>query len=196
MDVKKEFREISRNSIKYRGVPFWSWNDRMEEGEKKSGRNFSVIPGLPDKDGYGDLVDKGLPFYAGSVIYSLKFEYSKKDADRIFLTFEKLDAIATDIKVNGKDTEPIVWKPWELDISKLMKEGENLLEIKLVNSLRNLLGPHHQKEANPIAINPASFSEELQDKYNFVPFGLTRPVKLVRKQKSIIPLLGLSFSQG
>jgi len=39
----------------------------------------------------------------------------------------------------------IGWQPYELDISSLVKEGRNEVEVRVCGSLKNLLGPHHGK---------------------------------------------------
>jgi len=148
----------------------------------KAGDSFNLSPDLPDKASYGNLVEKGLPFYAGAVTYCQKFNYKKK-GEKVCLVLDKLDAIVADLRLNGKKAGVIVWRPWELDISSLIKEGENQLEIKLVSSLRNLLGPHHLKEVDPISVGPYSFPQIQTDKYSFVPFGLTKPAKIVSKTR-------------
>jgi hypothetical protein len=61
-----------------------------------------------------------------------------------------------------------------LPTGNALKPGRNRLEVKLVNSLRNLLGPHHTKGGDGLWVGPAEFSDETRwtDDYVLVPFGL------------------------
>jgi len=49
--------------------------------------------------------------------------------------------------INGESAGIIGWKPYELEISKWIKEGRNEVEVKVTGSLKNLLGPHHNNPA-------------------------------------------------
>ena len=52
---------------------------------------------------------------------------------------------------------PVAWSPWEIDITEAIIQGSNSVSITLINSLRNLLGPHHNAEGELIALSPESF---------------------------------------
>ncbi|MBK7712006.1 MAG: hypothetical protein IPJ37_14350 [Bacteroidales bacterium] len=62
------------------------------------------------------------------------------------------------MKINGNDLPPVAWSPWEVDITDALKEGTNEVSITLINSLRNLLGPHHNAEGELIELSPESFT--------------------------------------
>ncbi|MGC8842588.1 MAG: hypothetical protein ACP5QS_01490, partial [bacterium] len=42
-------------------------------------------------------------------------------------------------KVNGEIVDVRLWEPFEVDITEAVKEGENLLEIEVANTMQNLL---------------------------------------------------------
>ncbi len=42
-----------------------------------------------------------------------------------------------------------MWAPYEIDITSLVKSGKNKIEVELISTLRNLLGPHHRPEGEP-----------------------------------------------
>lgn len=44
-----------------------------------------------------------------------------------------------------------------IDLSHYLKKGKNAVELKLVNNLRNLLGPHHLEEGESYMVRPSSF---------------------------------------
>ena len=132
----------------------------------------------------GDLVLQGYPFYAGSALYRQKVELDALSSEeRVYLKFEDFQAIVARISVNGKKAGLVFWPPYEVEITSLLKEGENLLEIELTGSLRNLLGPHHHSKGELLSVGPQSFVDEVHwvDGYNFVPFGLNE-VKLIRRR--------------
>jgi len=131
----------------------------------------------------GDLTPQGYPFYAGSVVYKQRVKVDGlRPEERIYLRFEDFQAIVARLTVNDKDAGLVFWPPYEIDISPVLKKGENLLEIELTSSLRNLLGPHHHSQGELLSVGPASFIDETHwmDGYNFVPFGLNK-VKLIHK---------------
>ena len=85
--------------------------------------------------------------------------------------------------MNSKPVGDILWRPYSLDITPFVKEGENTVEVTLFSSLRNLLGPHHLEIGESYAVTPASFFKEdtvwgswgksaWNDGYCFVEFGI------------------------
>ena len=108
-----------------------------------------------------------------------------------------MNAIVAKVRLNGYACGDIVWNPFRSDLTEHVQEGENLLEVELVNSLRNLLGPHHNTRGELVSVGAGDFTGrdgwsqkgdgnwlELRkhgkarawtDDYFCVPFGLTRP---------------------
>jgi hypothetical protein len=54
-----------------------------------------------------------------------------------------------------------------------LRPGENVIEIELVGTLRNLLGPHHLKGGDLEWTGPGQFRDKNRwtDDYILVPFG-------------------------
>ena len=146
-----------------------------------------------------DLVLQGYPFYAGSFALTTTFKLENiAKGKKYFISFPSFEAIVVKVKVNEKDFAPLVYSPWETEISEAIQEGENRIEITLINSLRNLLGPHHHTGGELNAVGPSSFTGnpnwpnvggendwyELRikgkptlwrDDYSLIPFGLLKP---------------------
>jgi len=120
----------------------------------------------------GNLVYQGYPFFAGTICLSQKFELPKS-FKRVVLEIVNMNSILTNVLVNGKEVGQVFLRPHEIDITDFVKEGENQVELQLVSSLRNLLGPHHHKAGELYSVGPGSFMDERNwtDKYNFVPLG-------------------------
>lgn len=140
--------------------------------EREEGK-FALVE-LPETVKLGDLVPQGLPFFAGELALSCEVEVPDVGAERVVLELEGLRAIVAAVEANGDEVGKVAWRPWKLDLTGKVKPGRNSLRIRLVGSLRNLLGPHHHKAGELISVGPGSFCdrENWVDKYNLVPFGL------------------------
>jgi len=146
-----------------------------------------------------DLVLQGYPFFAGKFVLNNSFKVENVlKSKKYFLSFPSFEAIVLKVKVNGKELAPLVFSPWESEISGAIREGENIVEIEMVNSMRNLLGPHHHSGGELNEVGPASFTGNPQwpnvggendwydlrlkgsptlwrDDYCLIPFGLLAP---------------------
>ncbi len=94
---------------------------------------------------------QGYPFFKGKVVYVGKYTYSGEG--RTLLTLNG-DYLVAHIAANGKSVEVVM--DTTVDVTDLLKKGENHLEITIHTSLRNLLGPHHTEWS--FSITPASFT--------------------------------------
>ncbi|MFA4028744.1 MAG: hypothetical protein GDYSWBUE_000808 [Candidatus Fervidibacterota bacterium] len=145
-----------------------------------------VIASLPDGEVEAtDLVQIGLPFYAGRVTLSKQFELPSLrsvNAAKALLELDQLNAIVADVNVNGTKCGTLVWRPLQLDITRAVRRGMNEISITLINSLRNLLGPHHHPAGELFMVGPWSFGDgEFVERYCFVPFGISGArIRLVR----------------
>jgi len=144
----------------------------------------------------GDLVVGGYPFYAGRVTLRGTVSVdSPAEVRRAVFCLERVDACLASVRVNGSEAGVAAWAPWEVDVTGLLRPGENEIEIGLTNTLRNLLGPHHRPAGEPdncwgeVAFS-GSYSRETgrayprwyedreqdtdawTDDYFFLPFGL------------------------
>jgi hypothetical protein len=127
-----------------------------------------------------NLERQGYTFFAGSITFSRKYNLDRTDYK---IVLDKKGVNAIKIKVNGKDVRTVLWAPYEVDLSDYLTVGENTVEITVVNSLRNLLGPHHLQYGEDLLVRPLSFyrktclwnfgsPEPFTDKYCFVETGI------------------------
>jgi len=128
----------------------------------------------------GDLVSQGYPFYVGAM--SLTQQVHVADAGRrSFLELEGLQAIVAEVWVNDELAGAISLKPYRVEVTGHLTNGENVVRVKLISSLRNLLGPLHHVKGELGWVYPESYlpvgawfgAGQLQwtDRYNFVPLG-------------------------
>lgn len=100
--------------------------------------------------GDGDFTSAGYPFYAGRIRFTRTINLTASDdGERVVLELASLNAALVKVRVNGTPAGAICWPPYELDITRLVREGDNTIELELVSTLRNLLGPHHRAAGEP-----------------------------------------------
>lgn len=156
----------------------------------------------------GNLTCEGYPFYAGSFELRQTFHLDSIDENKnYFVKLPNCEAIVSILEINGSVADTLAWAPFESDITNLLKPGENQIKITLVNSLRNLLGPHHHKGGELITVGPNSFTGAggfpdgrgennwfdirkkdgnnaiWTDMYNHIPFGFIDNVKITTSKK-------------
>jgi hypothetical protein len=151
----------------------------------------------------GEFSMEGYPFYAGT--FELKQTFNLEEFDKkshYYLELPNCEAIVSVVELNGIVVDTLCWSPYKTDISKALKRGTNELKITITNSLRNLLGPHHNTNGEMIKVGPANFvgtggfPDKTGDKYwydlrktsgvlktwtdiyNIIPYGFLEQVKI------------------
>lgn len=121
-----------------------------------------------------DAVGTGFPFYAGELEFSRKFDFKPVKGRRYYISLSGPTAVVAGIKINGKPAGNITCAPYLLEVTGLLGEGRNSLNVRITSSLRNLLGPHHYEKIYPLWTGPAEFNDKSKwtDDYGLVDFGL------------------------
>lgn len=116
-----------------------------------------------------DWTAAGLPYYAGGVTYTLPV--SVGEAGEYLVELEHQGACVAGVGVAGGPLTYRAFAPWQFRVR--LKKGRNRLAVQLKNSLRNLLGPHHFREAHPMWVGPGELAPpEPYERYVHVPSGL------------------------
>jgi len=145
--------------------------------------NFDPKWGGPASVVFDELVDwtnrpeDGIKFYSGTAVYHKNFNLPTLDpGKRYVLDLGEVHEVAV-VRLNGQDLG-VVWdKPAQVDITSALKEGDNDLEVKVVN-----LWPNRLKgdEALP---KEKRFTETNMHKFTaaspLLPSGLIGPVSLI-----------------
>jgi hypothetical protein len=83
--------------------------------------------------------DERIKYYSGTAVYTHKFKLEKLPAsENVIINLGSFTAM-TKVTVNGSYAGGIWSKPYQLDITKLVKEGENELQVEVVNTWVNRL---------------------------------------------------------
>lgn len=138
--------------------------------------------GNSPKDGWNA---QGMPFYAAGVAYTQKFDLKKKRGT-YFVSLPKWYGSVAKVTVNGKPAGYIDAPPWQAEVSKCLRAGENEIAVTVIGTPKNLLGPHH---GNPVlgAAWPGNFQRGPNpgpppgSQYSNVAYGLFEPFVLLRK---------------
>lgn len=119
--------------------------------------NFSI--GKESNSFNQNLTLEGYPFYKGSFLLSQSFNMDIIAPNKqYYINLNNYEAIVCEVKINKMTYDPLCWSPYQLNITDALVKGENTIEIKFTNSLRNLLGPHHQQKGELTRVGPTSFT--------------------------------------
>jgi hypothetical protein len=112
-----------------------SWSVRFEP--KWGGPEHVIFPELLD---WSTHSDKGIRYYSGPAVYNKSFSinFNPEQGKQYFLQLGSVkDVGIAEVKLNGAD-KGIVWTaPFRVDISKEIRQGENALQITVINSWYN-----------------------------------------------------------
>lgn len=126
----------------------------------------------------------GLPLYGNDVTYSQDFKI-EESAGRYRVELPAWNGSVARVRVNGELAGYIGWQPYELDVSRQMRPGNNKIEVILSGTLKNTLGPHHMPGIRGIA-SPGHLSKGPKtgpppgNDYDVIGYGLFAPFVLSR----------------
>lgn len=132
---------------------------------------------------HGDIAKQGLPFYSGAITYKTTVFYTP--GDNVTVSLPDFEAAVVKVSANGCDPMPIAWKPYEADITHMLKEGNNDLSIQYVLTRRNTFGPLHALPSRTTAYGPGNFittGEDWTDDYVLLPAGMTAVPEIIIKK--------------
>ncbi len=131
----------------------------------------------------GSWREAGLPFYSNKVDYLQTFNLTKITGADYKIKLKNWNGSVAEVIVNGQSAGLIAWKPYELNVTSLLKEGLNEITVKVTGSLKNTFGFFYQKNDNWI-FGPHSWNyapEKAPDAsgYFLMDYGLFEPFELV-----------------
>jgi hypothetical protein len=133
----------------------------------------------------GPWNEQGHPFYSAGVRYRHEFNTTKKEGS-YFVSLPSWYGSVAEVVVNGKPAGHIGSPPWECDVTSSIKPGMNTVEVLVIGTLKNTLGPHHNGpglgSAWPGMFQKGPASGPPPGKqYHTVQYGLYQPAKLLQK---------------
>ncbi len=148
-------------------------------------KGFLIVPAQPLALGGTNRLGwnaQGAPFYSAGVAYREQFQVDKV-AGRYLVNLPNWYGSVAEVAVNGKPAGFIDAPPWECDVTGWVKRGSNNIQVTVIGTLKNLLGPHH---GNPPlgAAWPAGFQKAPASgpppgaEYSTVAYGMFEPFRL------------------
>ena len=148
-DMEIENIYITGNfSVKTNGI----W-ESLKNGATRYNGDFKLDKPVK-KIKLNNIQKQGFPFFAGNLSVKKVFDISDVN-QQLYIKFKGINAV--EIKINEKIVSTEIWNNSIIDLSHYLKKGKNAVELKLVNNLRNLLGPHHLEEGESYMVRPSSF---------------------------------------
>lgn len=182
-----EFLKSGKNTITLKAprmhilaevMPIYLLGDFLVNPEEKG---FEISEGTIEK--LGSWQDNGMPFYSHKVAYSQSFNVQKEEDAAFKVRLKNWNGSISEVWVNGKEAGVIAWQPDELDVSSLLKEGENEIVVKIIGSLKNTFGFFYENNDNwihgPHSWNDAPKKIPSASEYFLMDYGLFEPFELV-----------------
>jgi hypothetical protein len=143
-------------------------------------KGFKIVSPRPLQ--FGSWKSLGLPLYGGKIIYEK--EFTCVDPRLHFaVRLPNWKGTVVNVKVNNKAAGIIIAEPSMLDISEFLKEGKNTIEVEVVGSFKNLLGPHHNSPKPGLA-DPWKWKNIENyppgENYDTYDYGLMEDFEIVR----------------
>jgi hypothetical protein len=132
----------------------------------------------------GSWKELGMPFYSWGVTYNKDYNIEKPEG-QYFVRLNNWRGTVAEVIVNDKAAPVIAFPPYESDITSLIKPGSNKIEVKVIGSLKNLLGPHFNNPAPGMA-SPWLFrnvkSYPAGKDYQLIDYGLMEEFTLMQEK--------------
>jgi len=109
---------------------------------KETDSGFVIAGGSEPALKLGSWKEQGRPFYAAGVRYKQTFNIAQPSG-RYLVELDKWYGSVAEIIVNDKSAGHIAYKPWQCNVTDLIKQGTNTVEVIVIGTLKNTLGPHH-----------------------------------------------------
>ncbi|MDR1485679.1 MAG: hypothetical protein LBT09_12770, partial [Planctomycetaceae bacterium] len=122
------------NSIRFEG-------ERILDGDWKvkfdSGRGISVPVIFTQLIDWTKHADERIKYYSGAAVYQKEFSYKKSAADeRVYLELDLVREMAR-VRINGKEICTLWARPFRVDVTESIREGNNIVELEVVNHWAN-----------------------------------------------------------
>ena len=89
-----------------------------------------------------------------------------------------------EVWVNGEKAGLVAWKPYEIDVTGLLKEGDNEIVVKVIGSLKSTFGFFYNKNDSwifgPHSWNRGPDNIPQEAEYYLMHYGLIEPFTVVR----------------
>ncbi|MEN6578375.1 MAG: glycosyl hydrolase [Phycisphaerales bacterium] len=180
--------QIGENAVTIQAAPFTIYHE-LEPAYllgsfmlKPAPSGFIIVGESRPTVTLGSWKAQGRPFYAAGVSYSRNFEIARPVGQYV-VELDKWYGSVAEVLVNGMPAGCIVSAPWQCDVTKTLQRGTNTIDVRVIGTLKNTLGPHHAGTSLGSAW-PGMFQQGPEagppagDSYHTVDYGLFTPFVL------------------
>jgi len=132
----------------------------------------------------GSWKEQGMPFYSWGVTYSKEFNIESPDGPYLVRLGNWKGTIA-EVTVNGTPANVIAFPPCLSDVTEFIKPGVNKIDVTVIGSLKNLLGPHFNNPS-PGLVSPWLFrnvkSYPAGKDYQLLDYGLMEDFSILQRK--------------
>jgi hypothetical protein len=184
----KDCAKVGENSVTIKASPMTIYHElesayvlgdfALEAGDS----GFSISPAGESHLALGPWNEQGHPFYATGVSYRQRFDVGEPSG-RYRVRLTSWYGSVAQVVVNGQSAGYVAYQPWEKDVTSLIKAGANTIEVVVIGTLKNTLGPHHVGRTAGAAW-PNMFQRGPEtgppagEKYDTIGYGLFEPFLL------------------
>lgn len=149
---------------------------------KPAQAGFVIIPQTKKPLQLGPWNTQGYPLYGGQVSYRQRFRIPQLKGQFVVELTNWYGSIAR-VMVNGKKAGHIGWRPSQCNVTRYIKQGDNVVEVIVIGTLKNTLGPFHAGTVAGYAW-PWHFQQAPNSgpppgqSYHTIGYGLFRPFTL------------------
>lgn len=133
----------------------------------------------------GSWKEQKQPFYSWGMKYGKSYDLNNISGNYV-VELGDWNGTVAEVYVNNTKAGWIGYDPFRLDITKFVKEGKNEIDIVVIGSLKNLLGPHYHNPAPGLA-SPwhwRNVAEKIPgNEYQLTDYGLTEDFNLLHQTK-------------
>jgi len=180
--------KVGENTVTIKARPFTIYHELEpayvlgDFALKAADSGFVIVPEAKLDIEAGGWNQQGHPFYAAGVSYKHTYKV-RRLRGRYEVQLPHWYGSVAEVIVNGKPAGYIGYPPWKCDVTPLVKHGTNSIEIIVIGTLKNTLGPHHAGQVVGAAW-PNMFHRGPEtgpppgNQYHTVGYGLFKPFVL------------------
>ena len=98
----------------------------------------------------GSWKEQKQPFYSYDFKYSQSYDLTEVSGT-YFVALGKWTGTVAEVFVNGTKAGIIAFDPYRLNVTSYLQEGNNQIDVYVIGSHKNLLGPHYNNPAPGLA---------------------------------------------
>lgn len=141
-------------------------------------KGWAISPPQPLE--FGSWDKQGLPMYAHGIRYIKELDIHSRNKQYAIQLGEWKGSVVA-VRVNNVDVGIIMPGKDQLKITQFLREGKNNIEVQVIGSMKNLLGPFHNSPPAGLA-GPGSWNTDRYppgEEYGVLPYGLMNDFSIV-----------------